>query len=231
MSAARGIVPSEAIVRSGSDPPVTDASLSHAEASSTDALTAATSAGEPAPEVGASSARIVALIVGVVMLALLGLMIWGIGRAAQGTVGEVRLSARPAPSFTIPLLNGAMDGKLFDMAATRGKPVLINFWASWCIPCEDEAGTLERASRQYGDRVTFIGVNVQDTDANARDFLRRFGVTYPNGTDLSGAVAVDYGMSGVPETYFVDRNGQLTRKWQGPLDDARLKSYLDELLR
>jgi cytochrome c biogenesis protein CcmG/thiol:disulfide interchange protein DsbE len=213
---------------------VTDASLSHASGSNippSDALTAATTAGQPAPEVGARSARIVAVVVGVVILALLGLMIWGIGRVAQGSVGEVRLSSRPAPSFTIPLLNASTGGTSFDMAATKGKPVLINFWASWCIPCEDEAATLERASRQYGDRVTFIGVNVQDTDANARDFLRRFGVTYPNGVDSSGAVAVDYGMSGVPESYFVDRHGQLTRKWQGPLDDARLKSYLDELLR
>lgn len=201
------------------------------DAAPADALNAVTVSSQPAPEVSARSARVVALVVGVVMLALLGLMIWGIGRAAQGSVGEVRLSARPAPPFTIPLMNGTTDGKTFDLASTKGKPVLINFWASWCIPCEDEAGTLERASRQYGDRVTFIGVNVQDTDANARDFLRRFGVSYPNGVDALGAVAVDYGMSGVPESYFVDRNGQLTRKWQGPLDDARLKSYLDELLK
>jgi cytochrome c biogenesis protein CcmG/thiol:disulfide interchange protein DsbE len=194
--------------------------------SSAEALPTPT-ANPPAPEASARSARVVALVVGVVMLALLGLMIWGIGRAAQGTVGEVKLSARPAPAFTIPL----MDGKPFEMAATKGKPVLVNFWASWCIPCEDEAVTLEKASRQYGDRVTFIGVNAQDTDGNARDFLRRFGVTYPNGMDTSGAVAVDYGMSGVPESYFVDRNGQMVRKWQGPLDDDRLKSYLDELLR
>jgi cytochrome c biogenesis protein CcmG/thiol:disulfide interchange protein DsbE len=195
--------------------------------SPTEALTAPSAATSPAPEGNTRSARVIALVVGVVMLALLGLMIWGIGRAAQGTVGEVKLSARPAPGFTIPL----MDGTPFDLAAAKGKPVLINFWASWCIPCEDEAATLEKASRQYGDRVTFIGVNVQDTDGNARDFLRRFGVTYPNGMDTTGAVAVDYGMSGVPESYFVDRNGQMTRKWQGPLDDDRLKSYLDELLR
>jgi len=182
---------------------------------------------QPTPEVSARSARVVALIVGAAMLALLVLMVWGIGKAAQGTVGEVWLAARPAPAFTIPL----MDGKPFDLASTNGKPVLINFWASWCIPCEDEAATLEKLSREYRDRVAFIGVNVQDTDGNARDFLRRFGVTYPNGRDLSGAVAVDYGMSGVPESYFVDRSGQLVRKWQGPLDDARLRAYLDELLR
>jgi cytochrome c biogenesis protein CcmG/thiol:disulfide interchange protein DsbE len=183
--------------------------------------------GQPAPEVSPRSARLVALVVGAAMLALLALMIWGIGRAAQGTVGEVRFSARPAPRFAIQL----MDGQPFDLAAARGKPVVVNFWASWCIPCEDEAGVLEKAAREYGDRVTFIGVDVQDTDANSRDFLRRFGVTYPNGQDLSGAIAVDYGMSGVPESYFVDKNGLMVKKWQGPLDEARLRAYLDELLR
>ena len=90
--------------------------------------------------------------------------------------------------------------------------------------------TLERASRVYRDRVAFIGVNVQDTDASAREFLRRFGVTYPNGRDPGGAISVDYGMSGVPESYFVDRDGQIVRKWQGPLDDQRLRAFLDELL-
>jgi cytochrome c biogenesis protein CcmG/thiol:disulfide interchange protein DsbE len=203
---------------SSSDLPIVNAA--HSDASRADAA-------QPTPEVSARSARVVALVVGAVMLALLVLMIWGIGRAAQGTVGEVRLSTRPAPAFSIPL----MDGKPFDLASTQGKPVLINFWASWCIPCEDEAATLEKLSREYRDRVAFIGVNVQDTDGNARDFLRRFGVTYPNGRDLSGAVAVDYGMSGVPESYFVDRSGRLVKKWQGPLDDARLRAYLDELLR
>jgi cytochrome c biogenesis protein CcmG, thiol:disulfide interchange protein DsbE len=182
---------------------------------------------QPTPEVSPRSARVVALVVGIAMLALLGLMVWGIGKRAQGTVGNVPVAARPAPAFSIPLL----DGKPFELAAARGKPVLVNFWASWCIPCEDEATVLEQGSRQYRDRVTFIGVNVQDNEPNAREFLRRFGVTYPNGMDTSGAIAVDYGMSGVPESYFVDRNGQLVRKWQGPLDADRLRSYLDELLR
>jgi cytochrome c biogenesis protein CcmG/thiol:disulfide interchange protein DsbE len=196
-----------------------------APATSTEPVSPASS--QPTPEVSPHSARMVALVVGVAMLSLLALMIWGIGKRAEGTVGNVPVASRPAPVFAIPLL----DGKPFDLAASKGKPVLVNFWASWCIPCEDEATVLEQGSRQYRDRVTFIGVNVQDTDANARDFLRRFGVTYPNGQDGTGAIAVDYGMSGVPESYFVDRSGLLVRKWQGPLDADRLRSYLDELLR
>jgi cytochrome c biogenesis protein CcmG/thiol:disulfide interchange protein DsbE len=182
---------------------------------------------EPAPEVGARSARIVALVVGLVLVALLGLMIWGIGKRAAGTVGSVPVTVRPAPAFSLTLL----DGGQFDLAAARGKPVVVNFWASWCIPCEEEAAVLEAASRAYGARVAFVGVNVQDTDPLARDFLRRFGVTYANGRDATGAIAVEYGMSGVPETYFVDREGQLVRKWQGALDEARLRSFLDDLLR
>ena len=178
-------------------------------------------------EVSPRSARIVAVVVGLAMVALLALMIWGIGKRAAGTVGNVPVPARPAPVFAMTLLDGAQ----FDLAAVRGKPVVVNFWASWCVPCEEEAAVLERGARAHRDRVVFIGVNVQDTEPLARDFLRRFGVTYPNGRDGTGAIAVDYGMSGVPETYFVDRDGRLVAKWQGALDDARLRSYLDDLLR
>ena len=178
-------------------------------------------------EPGAWLARSAALVVALVVVAFLGLLVWGLGRRAAGTVGVAPVQARPAPAFTVPLF----DGTTFELGAQRGKPILINFWASWCLPCEDEAAALERGYRAYGDRVAFIGVNVQDTEPNARAFLRRFGVSYPNGRDASGEVAVEYGMSGVPETYFVDRNGTLVRKWQGPLDDGRLRQFLDELLR
>ena len=172
-------------------------------------------------------ARGVALAVAVVVLLFLGLLIWGLGRRGAGTTGNAPIAIRPAPVFTLPLF----DGATFDLAAARGMPILINFWASWCIPCEEEAVALERASRAYQGRVVFVGVNVQDTEPNARAFLRKYGVSYPNGRDTSGEVAVDYGMSGVPESYFVDRGGRLARKWQGPLDDARLREFLDELLR
>ena len=182
---------------------------------------------QPAPEVSARSARLTALIVALVLVSLLGLLVWGIGKRAQGTTGSVAVATRPAPPITLTLL----DGQPFSLAEARGKPVLINFWASWCIPCEEEAVALEQASRVYRDRVAFIGVNVQDTDPLAREFLRKFGVTYANGRDVSGAIAVEYGMSGVPETYFVDRNGMIVRKWQGALDEARIRLFLDDLLR
>jgi cytochrome c biogenesis protein CcmG/thiol:disulfide interchange protein DsbE len=173
------------------------------------------------------AARGMALVVGLAVLLLLALLIWGLGRRSAGTVGNAPVQTRPAPAFSLPLF----DGGTFDLADARGKPIVINFWASWCVPCEEEALTLERASRAYAGRVVFIGVDVQDTEANARAFLRKFGVSYPNGRDASGEIAVEYGMSGVPESYFVDRDGRVVRKWQGPLDDARLRGFLEELLR
>ncbi|MCC6173680.1 MAG: TlpA family protein disulfide reductase [Chloroflexi bacterium] len=181
----------------------------------------------PSPAGGSRSARIAAFVVAGVVVALLALLVWGLDRQASGSTGEAKIATRPAPLFELPLF----DGTTFKLADTGGRPVLINFWASWCIPCIDEAAALERASRIYGDRVLFIGVNVQDTDANARDFLRRYGVSYANGRDATGAISIDYGMSGVPESYFVDRQGRIVRKWQGPLDDSKIAAFLDELLR
>lgn len=181
----------------------------------------------PAGQPSVWIARAVALGVAVVLFLFLALLIWGLGKRSEGTVGNAPIATRPAARFTLPLF----DGGTFDLAETRGTPVLINFWASWCIPCEDEAAVLERAAKKYEGRVAFIGVAVQDTDANARAFVRKFGVSYPNGRDQWGAVSVEYGMSGVPETYFVDRDARLVRKWQGPLDDARVDQFLQELVR
>ena len=178
---------------------------------------------EPNPWV----ARAIALAVAAVVVLFLALLIWGLGRKGAGTVGEATIPIRSAPRFALPLF----DGGSFDLGSAPATPVLINFWASWCIPCEEEAAALERASRAYHGRVLFVGVNVQDTEPNARAFLKKFGVSYPNGRDASGEIAVEYGMSGVPESYFVGRDGRLTRKWQGPLDDARLGAFLEELLR
>jgi cytochrome c biogenesis protein CcmG/thiol:disulfide interchange protein DsbE len=161
---------------------------------------------------------------------LLGLFIWGIGR--PGSVGQVAVVRRDAPDFEVALFGQAGTPTGFwRLGGHAGQPVVVNFWASWCVPCEDEAPVLERVSRRYQGRVDFIGVDVQDTDANARAFLERHRVTYPNGPDPSGVISIDYGMSGVPESYFVNRDGQIVRKWAGPLDEAKLVSFVEELLQ
>ena len=99
----------------------------------------------------------------------------------------------------------------------RGRVVVLNFWASWCIPaCYDEAPTLERTWQAYKDKgVIVVGVNVQDTEEPARKFLARFGHSFPNAPDPKGHVAVDYGVYGVPETFFIGRDGKIVDKILG----------------
>jgi cytochrome c biogenesis protein CcmG/thiol:disulfide interchange protein DsbE len=163
-------------------------------------------------------------------VALLGLFVWGLGR--RGTVGPVSITTRPAPEFELVLFDQQSGaGGRWRLSDQLDRPVVVNFWASWCIPCEDEAPVLEQAARRYRDRVAFVGVDVQDSDDNARAFLRRFGVTYPNGPDPGGEISIDYGMSGVPETYFISGDRKIVRKWAGPLDEARLTAFVEELLR
>lgn len=108
----------------------------------------------------------------------------------------------PAPEFDLPLLEG---GGTVSSAGLEGSPVVVNFWASWCLPCREEAPALERAWRQYRDRgVVVLGVNVQDEADDAAGFVREFGITYPVVRDPSLAVATRFGVRGLPETFFVD---------------------------
>lgn len=174
--------------------------------------------------------RVAALLVGGFVVALLALLVWGLGRV--GTVGQVEVMSRPAPDFQVELFgqNGSRVGA-WRLSEASGRPIVLNFWASWCIPCEDEAPVLEQLARRYRGRVEFVGVAVQDTEPASRAFLDRFNISYPNGPDPSGEISIDYGMSGVPETYFIDRQQRIARKWAGPLDEARLSAYVEELLR
>ena len=113
----------------------------------------------------------------------------------------------PAPNFSLKRIDG--NGKL-DLTSLRGKPVVINFWASWCVPCKGEAKLLEQSWNQYRSQgVVFVGVDYHDVTSDARTFLSHHGITYPTVQDGSGMVGDSYGLTGVPETYFVDRRGRL----------------------
>jgi cytochrome c biogenesis protein CcmG/thiol:disulfide interchange protein DsbE len=138
------------------------------------------------------------------------------------------LVGKPAAPFTLT----AFDGKPVSLDALRGKIVVVNFWASWCVPaCYDEAPSLERAWQAYRDRsVVLVGVNIQDKEEPARRFLDRFGHTFPNAPDPAGRVSVDYGVYGVPETFFIDRAGRVRFKHVGAVTDEILKQQLDKLL-
>lgn len=132
-----------------------------------------------------------------------------------------------APDFSAPLLSGGGPLELSDL---RGRPVMLNFWASWCVPCKDEAPLLRQALRVYGDRVAFVGVDVKDARSDAIDFVRRTGLSYPHVRDEGGTIYSDYGLTGQPETFFIDADGTIVEHVNGPLDEAALAQLLDVLV-
>jgi len=143
---------------------------------------------------------------------------------------EIRtpLLGKPAAAFTLALF----DGRRLSLEELRGKVVFLNFWASWCPPCRAEARTLEAAWQEYKDRdVVFLGVNIQDSEEGARGFIEEFGITYPNGRDASGKIAIDYGVWGIPETFIIDREGRITYKHVGAVSRPTMTTKLDEALR
>jgi cytochrome c biogenesis protein CcmG/thiol:disulfide interchange protein DsbE len=115
------------------------------------------------------------------------------------------LVGSPMPEFSLPLLG---TGSRFGSADLNGKPVVINFWASWCIPCREEARVLEAAWKRYAPQgVQVLGVNVQDSEEDAQAFVEEFGVTYPTIRDKDLTLWTKLGVSGLPETFFVDSEG------------------------
>ena len=139
------------------------------------------------------------------------------------------LLGKPAAAFSLTTFSGAP----VSLESLRGKIVVLNFWASWCVPaCYEEAPTLERTWREYKDKgVTVVGVDIQDKEEAAREFLARFGHSFPNAPDPKGRVAVDYGVYGVPETFFIDRQGRVRFKEVGALTDDTARRHLDVLLK
>ncbi|MEA2451838.1 MAG: cytochrome c biosis protein CcmG, thiol:disulfide interchange protein DsbE [Actinomycetota bacterium] len=141
---------------------------------------------------------------------------------------DVPTAGKTVPNFTAPLLVG--DGDL-SLASLRGKPVVMNFWASWCAPCEDEAPLFKRAYEEYGDRITFLGVDIRDAHSDALEFVDDFDLDYPSVRDEGMEVYADYGLTGQPETFFIDANGVLVEHVAGPVDEAGLFQLLDVLVR
>jgi cytochrome c biogenesis protein CcmG, thiol:disulfide interchange protein DsbE len=130
-----------------------------------------------------------------------------------------------APPFSVDQINGTGHA---DLASLKGTPFILNFWASWCMACQDEAAILEAAHRQYelnGHQIRVIGVAIQDTPDKALGFAKHFGKTYFLGLDdAQGDISLSYGLYGVPETFFVDGNGRIAFKQIGPVT----KDVIDE---
>jgi cytochrome c biogenesis protein CcmG/thiol:disulfide interchange protein DsbE len=161
-----------------------------------------------------------------VVLALVLMLGYGLA-SKQGNTGN-SLLAREAPDFTLKLF----DGNTLTLSDLRGQLVVVNFWASWCSPCREEAADLENVWRDYKGRgVVFVGVNVSDTRQDALDYIKEFDITYSNGPDQGKKIYNTYGVTGFPETFLVNREGVVVRKYVGPLNEQTLAAFVEEVLR
>ncbi len=175
------------------------------------------------------------LVFGLAIVVILALFV--VLGARMMAVGQPALANGSAPAFELH----TFDGKTLTLADLHGKPVVLNFWASWCQPCRQEAPILQAAWEQYRTQgVMVIGVDYVDTEPEAKKYLDEFKITYPNGPDLRSMVSQAYRTTGVPETYFITRDGKLLSgtdadgralaNWIGPIPQDALTSRIEKLL-
>jgi len=178
------------------------------------------------------------------VLALLGLLIADLVRSGDGArlVKQVDNGRRPAaPSFSLAViwahdetwpvgLRRRLDDGRLSLAEVRGYPAVINFWASWCVPCKEEAPAFAAAAEKFKGRVVFVGLDTQDSPSAARRFLRRYRVNYVSVRDGTDKTYTAYGLTGVPETYFIDRRGRILLHKIGQTSKADLTTAINALL-
>jgi cytochrome c biogenesis protein CcmG/thiol:disulfide interchange protein DsbE len=165
------------------------------------------------------------------LIALLVLVGVTLTKRQQGTVQP----GDTIPNFTLPLFEGyeyagKSEIKLSDF---RGKVVVLNFWASWCKPCEQEAAELQQAWEFYepSGNVIFLGADYVDTEPEARVYLQKYGITFPNGPDMGTRISQLFRVAGVPETYFIDKTGVLRYVQVGPFSSlGAIQAIVDPLL-
>lgn len=172
---------------------------------------------------GSSSSRQLGWVFSFALLiCLLGLVGWGLVKVRNGPV-EVGM----APDFTLT----TFEGEAITLSELRGNVVVINFWASWCPPCREEAPYFEQTWRKYKDRgAIFIGIDYVDTEPEALAYIDEFDITYPNGPDIATRISQAYNIQGVPETFFVAKNGELRGNHIGPLYPPTLDEKIEMLL-
>ena len=173
-----------------------------------------------APREGRNWVRVALILVP--CLLFVGLLTYGL--LAKGSTPGV---GDEAPAFEAPLLGGGGTLALEDL---EGKPVFLNFWGSWCEPCKDEAPALRRAERIYGDEIAFVGINIRDGVDDALAFADRYGLDYRHVRDEDLAIYDDYGLTGQPESFFIDRDGEVVEHVAGPVDEEGLVRALDVLV-
>lgn len=162
----------------------------------------------------------------IILIGFLVLIWWGLDRSQQGPI-QVGDSV---PPFTLT----TFDGSLINTSDLAGKVVVVNFWASWCKPCEQEAADMEKAWQFYkpGGNVVFLGVDWVDTEPEAMGYLKKFNISYPNGPDLRTAISQIFRLKGVPETYFIGPDGRLKYKKIGPFTSvSEIQTVINGLLK
>ena len=190
-------------------------------------MTSAAEPGNVAPRAASVRPRRLILAAWLVagIAALIAFLTVNVARPA-GPV-DTPIVGRPAPAFDLETL----DGGRLSLADLRGSAVVLNFWASWCIPCREEAPLLTAANATYGPRgVYVIGVVYQDNADNAGDFMRRYGQTYPGLLDPNGRTAIDYGVFGIPETFFIDASGVVRSRQVGALTEDELRQKIEAIV-
>lgn len=170
----------------------------------------------------------VSLVVFVILF--MALLIKGLTLNPQNVAST--LIDKPATEFSAEILQGGSfinqsDSKLIQLGDLKGKPVVLNFWASWCVSCREEAQFFEAFWQRYREAgVLVVGVAIQDSPEAALAFAKNYGKTYPLALDTSGKAGIDYGVYGVPETFFIDRAGIIRHKETGPMSIELLEQKL-----
>jgi cytochrome c biogenesis protein CcmG/thiol:disulfide interchange protein DsbE len=180
--------------------------------------------GEPRPPLPRA---LITAIVLVPVLFLVVLLATGLGRDPRELPSE--LVGDPAPTFALPQLGG---GDTVDLATLRGQVVVVNFWASWCVPCRQEHPALLAAWERYRERgVVVVGVNFEDVESDALAFVEELGGDWPVVADPGSRTAIAYGVFGVPETFVVAPNGDVAAKATGPVSYEWLTDHIESALR
>lgn len=154
-----------------------------------------------------------------VLMAALG---WGLTHPANKA--PATLVGHRAPELAIR----TFDGNLYDLGTLRGTPIVLNFWASWCVPCREEAPVLDAAANRHAGSIQFLGANFQDSDSAAQAYEAQVKDPYPVGPIIRGSYH-DFGVTAPPETFFIDRQGNVVSQFAGPFTDKVLAVYLSQL--
>jgi cytochrome c biogenesis protein CcmG/thiol:disulfide interchange protein DsbE len=174
------------------------------------------------------ASRAFVLAIAAAVLALIGVlavaMLRGVG---DSPLGRADAPFARAADFTLPTLDGSSS---FVLADHTNGPLFIYFWASWCRPCEQEAPLIQKLWPEYQKLgYTFVGINVQDAQRDAKDFVARHGLGFPVLRDVEGKVYLDYGVFGLPEAFFIRPGQVVTEKYNGPLDERDFRAMLARL--